>query len=139
MTSITPALAQFRTAFYDLLAAADVVRAEIEASAGVEQPADIRAIIDVVLDKYQIPMVRLLSRTRDDHTAEARQVAMVLSRDLTPHSLSVIGDAFRRDHGCALHAQRSIQARYETDPKFRPAFDALASAAREALSTIRPT
>jgi len=46
-------------------------------------------------------------RTRD--IARPRQVAMWLARELTPHSLPEIGDAFGgRDHTTVMHACRTI-------------------------------
>ena len=43
-----------------------------------------------------------------------------LSRQLTDHSLSAIGEAFGgRDHGTVLHACRLVKDRCEIDPNVR--------------------
>ena len=48
------------------------------------------------------------------------QIAMFLSRQLTEHSLSAIGEAFGgRDHGTVLHACRLVKDRMEIDANVR--------------------
>jgi chromosomal replication initiator protein len=62
-----------------------------------------------VADFYKIKLVELLSKKRTRNIARPRQVAMYLSKELTPSSLPAIGDAFGgRDHTTVLHACRTI-------------------------------
>jgi chromosomal replication initiator protein len=62
-----------------------------------------------VADYYKIKVADMFSQRRTRAVARPRQVAMWLARDLTPHSLPEIGDAFGgRDHTTVLHACRTI-------------------------------
>jgi chromosomal replication initiator protein len=62
-----------------------------------------------VSDYYKIKVADMYSQKRTRAIARPRQVAMWLARDLTPHSLPEIGDAFGgRDHTTVLHACRTI-------------------------------
>jgi chromosomal replication initiator protein len=62
-----------------------------------------------VSDYYKIKVADMYSQKRTRAIARPRQVAMWLSRELTPHSLPEIGDAFGgRDHTTVLHACRTI-------------------------------
>ena len=62
-----------------------------------------------VADFYKIKVADMYSQKRTRAIARPRQVAMWLARDLTPHSLPEIGDAFGgRDHTTVLHACRTI-------------------------------
>lgn len=62
-----------------------------------------------VADFYKIKLAELLSKKRTRNIARPRQIAMYLSKELTPSSLPSIGDAFGgRDHTTVLHACRTI-------------------------------
>jgi chromosomal replication initiator protein len=62
-----------------------------------------------VADYYKIKVAEMYSQKRTRAIARPRQVAMWLARELTPHSLPEIGDAFGgRDHTTVLHACRTI-------------------------------
>ncbi|MDK9724130.1 MAG: chromosomal replication initiator protein DnaA [Sterolibacteriaceae bacterium MAG5] len=62
-----------------------------------------------VSDYYKIKVAEMYSQKRTRAIARPRQVAMWLSRELTPHSLPEIGDAFGgRDHTTVMHACRTI-------------------------------
>ncbi len=62
-----------------------------------------------VADYFKIKVADMYSQKRTRAIARPRQVAMFLARDLTPHSLPEIGDAFGgRDHTTVLHACRTI-------------------------------
>jgi len=52
--------------------------------------------------------------------AEARQVAMYLTREMTKISLVEVGNAFGgRDHGTVIHAIKVVIARMEQTEAFR--------------------
>lgn len=62
-----------------------------------------------VCDYYKLKLAELLSKKRTRNIARPRQVAMYLTKELTPASLPAIGDAFGgRDHTTVLHACRTI-------------------------------
>lgn len=69
----------------------------------------LEAIQKTVADYYKIKVADMYSQKRTRAIARPRQVAMWLARELTPHSLPEIGDAFGgRDHTTVLHACRTI-------------------------------
>ena len=62
-----------------------------------------------VSDFYKIKVADMYSQKRTRAIARPRQVAMWLTRELTPHSLPEIGEAFGgRDHTTVMHACRTI-------------------------------
>ena len=62
-----------------------------------------------VSDYYKIKVADMYSQKRTRAIARPRQVAMWLARELTPHSLPEIGEAFGgRDHTTVLHACRTV-------------------------------
>jgi chromosomal replication initiator protein len=62
-----------------------------------------------VADYYKIKVSEMYSQKRNLAIARPRQVAMWLARELTPHSLPEIGDAFGgRDHTTVIHACKQI-------------------------------
>ena len=77
-------------------------------------------------DHYDIRLADMTSKRRPENIAFPRQVAMYLSRHLTPASLSSIGEAFGgRDHGTVLHACRTVKNRMEVDSSVRQAVEYL--------------
>ncbi len=64
----------------------------------------------VVADRYNCRFSDMKSRKRTKQIAFPRQIAMFLSRELTPHSLSEIGAAFGgKDHTTIIHAYEKIE------------------------------
>lgn len=62
-----------------------------------------------VADYFKIKVADMYSQKRTRAIARPRQVAMWLARELTPHSLPEIGDAFGgRDHTTVMHACRTV-------------------------------
>ena len=69
----------------------------------------IENIQKTVAEYYKIRVSDLLSKRRSRSVARPRQVAMMLSKELTNHSLPEIGDAFGgRDHSTVIHANKKI-------------------------------
>ena len=63
-----------------------------------------------VAEYYKIKVADLLSKRRNRSIARPRQLAMMLAKELTSHSLPEIGDAFGgRDHTTVLHACRKMK------------------------------
>lgn len=76
--------------------------------------------IDVIQQKvaefYNLKTSDLLGKRRPANIAMPRQVAMYLSRALTPQSLVEIGLAFGgRDHGTVIHACKSVENMMDQD------------------------
>lgn len=73
-----------------------------------------------VAERYDIRMSELLGRGRPKMIAEARQVAMYLTREMAKLSLVDVGKAFGgRDHGTVIHACKVVIARMEQTDEFR--------------------
>jgi chromosomal replication initiator protein len=63
-----------------------------------------------VSEYYKIKVADLLSKRRSRSVARPRQMAMMLSKELTNKSLPEIGDAFGgRDHTTVIHACRKVK------------------------------
>ena len=67
-------------------------------------------IISQVCKFYSIDEIVLRGSKKNKGTAEARQVAMYLIRQLTNLSLPDIGREFNRDHSTVLHSIRKVEA-----------------------------
>jgi len=73
-----------------------------------------------VADHFDIRLADMTSKKRTASIAYPRQVAMYLSREMTPSTLVEIGDAFGgKDHGTVIHACKLVKQRMEEDPKTR--------------------
>ncbi len=78
----------------------------------------IEHIQKTVADYYKIKIADMHSKKRTRVIARPRQVAMWLTKELTPMSLPAIGDAFGgRDHTTVLHACRTITELRLGDPQ----------------------
>ncbi|MEA2298810.1 MAG: chromosomal replication initiator protein [Solirubrobacteraceae bacterium] len=89
-------------------------------------PPSIATIQDAVCTHFAISREELLSRSRAQRLAWPRHVAMYLARELTDHSLPVIGREFGgRDHSTVLNACRRAGERLAADPKAYSAVEQL--------------
>ena len=79
----------------------------------------VEAIQKLVADYYDISVSDICSKRRPASIAFPRQMAMYLSRNLTPHSLPHIGQAFSKNHATVLHACRMIESKMQSDPAVR--------------------
>lgn len=71
----------------------------------------VRDIQNAVADSFDVAREDMTSRDRRKKKARARQVAMYLTRQLTPYSLPRIGVFFGgRDHTTVIHAIRATEA-----------------------------
>src|SRR5690606_33114223 len=76
----------------------------------------IEEIQRIVSRHYNVSRNELLSNRRTRTIVKPRQVAMYLSKVMTPRSLPEIGRRFGgRDHTTVLHAVRKIEGLAETD------------------------
>ncbi|GAA5494057.1 chromosomal replication initiator protein [Rubritalea squalenifaciens DSM 18772] len=86
----------------------------------------IDSIQKVVSEHFDVRLADMSSRRRPANIAFARQVAMYLSRKLTPSSLMEIGDAFGgRDHGTVIHAVKKVEQRIDKEGTVRDTVDLL--------------
>lgn len=73
-----------------------------------------------VAEHFGVRLADMTSKRRPANIAFPRQVAMYLSRERTPMSLTDIGDAFGgKDHGTVIHAVKLVKKRIEQDEKTR--------------------
>jgi chromosomal replication initiator protein len=73
-----------------------------------------------VAEHFDIRLADMTSKRRQASIAYPRQIAMYLSREMTPSTLIEIGDAFGgKDHGTVIHACKLVKKRMEEDPKAR--------------------
>ncbi len=72
-----------------------------------------------VAEHYDIRLADMTSKRRPKNIAFPRQVAMYLSRTMTPNSLPQIADNFNRNHATVLHAVESISKKMNADEGLR--------------------
>ncbi len=95
-----------------------------------EEPASLDAgdIIEQVADYFRLEKGDLLSRSRKQSVAKARQIAMYLCRELTEESYAHIGSRFGgRDHSTVIHAYRKIDEALESEPDLQDDVSSLKS------------
>ncbi|MDB6137404.1 MAG: chromosomal replication initiator protein [Verrucomicrobiaceae bacterium] len=74
----------------------------------------------IVAERYDIRLSEMNGRGRPKMIAEARQVAMYLTREMAKLSLVEVGKAFGgRDHGTVIHACKVVNARMDQGEDFR--------------------
>jgi chromosomal replication initiator protein len=79
-------------------------------------------ILDAAAQEFGVERAALLARDRRPAVAIARQVAMFLARELTPHSLPEIGRGVGgRNHTTVLHAVNRVSAAMHSDDSVRSA------------------
>ncbi len=77
-------------------------------------------IAKVVCDYFKISQEQMSSKSRKREVAQARQIAMYLSRTLTNTSLSYIGSQIGgRDHATVLHSFNTVNDLLDTDRTFK--------------------
>jgi chromosomal replication initiator protein len=77
-------------------------------------------------DYFDFPDDMMRAKTRKKEIAQARQIAMYLSKNLTDSSLKTIGLHFGgRDHSTVIHAISTIENMILADSKMRDQVDAI--------------
>ncbi|MBO4416557.1 MAG: chromosomal replication initiator protein DnaA [Bacteroidales bacterium] len=77
-------------------------------------------ISKVVCDYFKIAPEQIASKSRKREVAQARQIAMYLSRTLTNTSLSYIGSQIGgRDHATVLHSYNTVSDLIDTERTFK--------------------
>ena len=82
-----------------------------------ERPVKAPEIQQYVAKYYNISLEDLQSTKRDRAIARPRQIAMYLTKTLTPLALPDIALCFKRDHTTIIHAVRTIEGLIQQDKK----------------------
>ena len=84
---------------------------------GQERRITIESIIKAVADKFSLQPSQLKQKTNEQKIAYPRQIAMYLTKELTPASLPEIGRAFGgKHHTTVLHSVQKIEQLRQRDP-----------------------
>jgi hypothetical protein len=93
------------------------------------EPRRIVMVADIqraVANRFDVPEIEMTSARRHKPYARARQVAMYLSRDLTPQSLPSIGRLFGgRDHTTIMHGINVVETLRKSDADLNSTIDEL--------------
>ena len=92
----------------------------------------IEAIQQQVAEHFGLTTEHLISKTRKQEVATARQIAMFLAKRLTQYPLKKIGLHFgNRDHSTVIHAIRTVEKKCKTDTSLAQLVDALTNAIQQ--------
>jgi chromosomal replication initiator protein len=90
------------------------------------EKASLTDIVEATATEFGVEPAALLARDRRPQVAIARQVAMYVARELTPHSLPEIGRQMgNRNHTTVLHAVHRVQAVIQSDAAVNTTVDKL--------------
>lgn len=88
--------------------------------------------------RYGVTTLDLESKRRSARVTRPRHIAMFLSRELTPNSLSAIGARYGdRDHTTVANACSKMQGLVENDVEFQEAIDGLMKTLRNPATLAR--
>ncbi len=88
-------------------------------------------VLGAVAEHYSLPEKAILSANRSKEIANARHIAIYLTKELTDSSLTEIGFKMgRRTHATVLHSIALVKDRLEFDPVLRQTISQLESALR---------
>lgn len=99
----------------------------------------IRLTALLAAERYDIPLLTLISPVREARAVRCRQIAMAVS--CRWHTLTEIGRYYRRDHTTVMHARKAVQERSDQSEDYRREVAELAEMverAFEAGRTVRP-
>jgi chromosomal replication initiator protein len=100
----------------DLSLTQEVLRDLLQAA---DKPITMEMIQKFVADHYNIKLTELKARNNSKAVAFPRQVAMYLTKTLTPASLPAIGKGFGgKHHSTVIHSVRKIQGQRKADAEF---------------------
>jgi chromosomal replication initiator protein len=84
-----------------------------------EKPISIEMIQKFVADHYNVKLADLKAKNNSKVIAVPRQIAMYLTKNLTPSSLPEIGKSFGgKHHSTVIHSLRKIEGLRKKDPDF---------------------
>ena len=97
----------------------------------------IEAIQQNVADHFNLTLDLLISKTRKQEVAGARQVAMFLAKRMTQSPLKVIGLHFgNRDHSTVVHAVQTVETKCKRDDSFAKMVEGLAETIQQKHSAV---
>lgn len=80
-------------------------------------PRSLLVIVKAVSDHYGVDVAEVVSKRRQERVVKPRQIAMMLCKQMTPHSYPSIGRAFGgKDHTTVIHAVRKYERLIRDDP-----------------------
>lgn len=85
----------------------------------IKKKVSVENILKSVATVFQVKLIDLKGASRTKEIAQARQVAMYLSKLLVADSLSMIGAAFGKTHSTILYACKTIEEKIKTDEKLK--------------------
>ncbi|RMF11043.1 MAG: chromosomal replication initiator protein DnaA [Candidatus Neomarinimicrobiota bacterium] len=100
----------------------DLVQKVVAERVGKQVQTDLsfEQLVRYVSEATHVTEREILGHRRTKHIAEARQLAMYLSRELTQNSLTAIGLYFGgRDHTTVMHACQKMEKQLQEDPRLR--------------------
>ena len=90
------------------------------------KPVTIQDIKEEVVNYYKLTLEQIESKSRKHEITLARQMAMYISKKMTPNSLKTIGSYFgNRDHSTVLHSCQAIENYLVTDNTVKSAYERL--------------
>lgn len=99
----------------------------------------IAEIQTAVCQRFGLKLIEMSSDRRSRRIARPRQIAMYLSRELTPLSLPLIGRLFgHRDHTTVMHACQVVEGICRQDRGFAAVVDELRQALAQPDQLILP-
>jgi chromosomal replication initiator protein len=91
-----------------------------------EKQISVEYIENEVCHYFNLDPELIHSKSKKQDIAQARQIAMYLSRKYTDKSYSYIGEVIgKRDHATVLHACKTVGNLMETDKKFKACIEAI--------------
>jgi chromosomal replication initiator protein len=88
----------------------------------------VSAIQEAVAASAGLEACKLRTASREGRVAQARDIAMMLTREMTSLSLAAIGEAFGgRNHTTVLQAARRVERRMRSDRALAHTIDAIRS------------
>lgn len=96
-----------------------------------EKQISVTDILQSTANYYALKMTDLKSVRRDRRIARPRQLAMYLSKILTPLSLPDIGTHFERDHTTILHAIKTIEGLLQRDTQLQKDMQKITASLKE--------
>ncbi len=97
------------TSINELPITVDIVKKIIKYSEK-RKTVTIDGIIDIVAGYYNVSVDDIKSPNRASKTANARQTAIYLARELTDESFPYIGECFNRKHTTIIHSYEKVQS-----------------------------
>ncbi len=82
-------------------------------------PVTVELIIEEVGRTYGVIAEDIRSSKRKKEISLARQISMLIIREITQLSMVEIGEVFNRDHSTVVYAVKAVEANVKRDPHMR--------------------